>query len=249
MSWLSDRLGIHVNLRPLAPVAGGILGGMIGGPGGAALGAGLFKTADNKAHGDSWGHALGQGALNAGGAYLASGGLSQLRNLFGGSEAGASAAGSFTPGAGYDFTPGSAPSVGASPLTGGSGPAGSFVSGAATGGGGAGDSFLGGLGAGAKKVGSWAAEHPNAAAGALQGVGALAGAGAQNAQTKAQTRAIDLANQSNEYEMNAKKRRDAALAPLYKLFQGDVSNWQAHVNDPVASATGNHYGASPYRYS
>jgi hypothetical protein len=87
LSWLSDRTGIHLNLRPLAAPIGAIAGGLLGGPAGAALGAGLFKTGDNLAHHDSLGHAVGQGVLNGALAYGGGKALESLRGAFAPSSA------------------------------------------------------------------------------------------------------------------------------------------------------------------
>lgn len=217
MSWLSDRLGVHLNLRPLAAPAGGIIGGLLGGPAGAALGAGLFKAGDNLAHGDSVGHSLGQGALNAGIAGIGAGGLQALRGAFGG---GAGAADAVT-GA---FTPGSEVGAGLSQdaITGG-------VSGAQ----GGGSSFLGNVAGGAKDVGSWIGSHPQAVGMGLQGVGQIAQSGSENALRREQARSLDLNNQSDQYAIDAKKKRDAALAPLLASFQGQA---QQYANKPYQIA-------------
>lgn len=73
MSWLSQKTGVHLNLRPLAPVAGGILGSIllpgVGTALGTAIGAGAAGTADSLAHRENIGQALGHGALDAGLAY------------------------------------------------------------------------------------------------------------------------------------------------------------------------------------
>lgn len=51
-------------MRPLAPIAGGVLGSVVGGPAGAALGAGLFRTGDDLAHGQNIGQSLRDGAVS-----------------------------------------------------------------------------------------------------------------------------------------------------------------------------------------
>lgn len=232
-SWLSNRLGLHINLRPLAAPAGAILGSMllpgIGTALGAGLGAGAAKTADNLFHHDSIGHALGQGVLNGGAAYLGAGGLSKLKSIFDGSGDAASAAGSVAqsgvPGGGAGaFTPSSAASAGDgfqsaipdSALYGKTAFPGSSPS------------LVSRLGSGAASVGRFAQQNPLAAAMGLQGVGNIAQAGSENAYRKAQTHAIDLSNQQSQYEQEAKKRRDAAIAPLLALFQGQVQQLQQH---------------------
>jgi hypothetical protein len=66
-SWLSKRTGIHINLRPLAPVAGGILGTLllpgVGTALGASLGAGAGRAVDDLAHGSNIGDSLKHGAI------------------------------------------------------------------------------------------------------------------------------------------------------------------------------------------
>jgi hypothetical protein len=209
MSWLANRLGIHLNLRPLAAPAGALIGGLLGGPVGAGIGAGLFKTADNKAHGDSWTHALGQGALNGVGYGVGTAGLDKLRSAFTpGSMAGAS---------------GTAPSA--------------FTSGVDTGTGGwvadganaaaravpqGGSSLLSAVGNGAKTAGSWLAAHPSAVSGTLQGVGQIGSMESENAFRKAQADALKTNTAQSQYDLEIKKRRDAALAPLLAAFQGNL---------------------------
>lgn len=182
------------------------------------IGAGLAKTGDNLAHGDSFGHALGQGALNAGIAGIGAGGLQALRGAFGG---GAGAADAVT-GA---FTPGSEA---------GAGTAGGYLSqapiNAADSGGG---SFLGSAASGAKDVGSWIGSHPQAVGMGLQGVGQIAQSGSENALRREQARSLDLNNQSDQYAIEAKKKRDAALAPLLASFQGQA---QQYANKPYQIA-------------
>lgn len=233
MSWLADRLGVHVNLRPYAAAAGGLIGGTLGSvvPGlgtalGAGLGAGLFKTADNKLHGDSWTHALGQGALNGGIGYLGAGGLGKLRAAFGG---GGEAAGAFAPSSSA-VAPSMAGGIGgdvmgAGTLGGGSGAAGSFVSGANPGGG---SSFLSGLGGAAKSAGSWLGAHPSAVSGGLQGLGEIGQMDSTNALRRAQASQLGAETAQAQQEMEAKKRRDAALAPLWAAFAGQMAHQQAN---------------------
>lgn len=218
-------------MRPLAAPAGAILGSMllpgIGTALGAGLGAGAAKTADNLFHHDSIGHALGQGVLNGGAAYLGAGGLSKLKSIFDGSGDAASAAGSV---AQSGVPGGSMPGVQFAPSSGvGSmiqGPGAASMSGNLAEG--SSPSFLSRLGSGAASVGRFAQQNPTAAAMGLQGVGNIAQAGSENAYRKAQTHAIDLSNQQSQYEQEAKKRRDAAIAPLLALFQGQVQQLQQH---------------------
>jgi len=73
MSWLSKHTGIHLNLRPLAPVAGGILGSLllpgVGTAFGASLGAGAGRSVDDLAHGSNIGDSLKQGLITGGETY------------------------------------------------------------------------------------------------------------------------------------------------------------------------------------
>lgn len=211
MSWLADRLGIHVNLRPLAPVAGGILGGIVGGPAGAAWGAGLARGIDDKAHGASWKDSLRSGAKTGLITYAGGKGLEKLRSAFGG----AAAAGEFTPSS-------SAPLDAAEDLSGVARPAFGPGASSAPSGGGGGSSFLSGVGSAAKGIGRFAQQNPQATGMALQGLGSIGTMGSENAQRRAQTRALELQNQGGEYDLEAKRRRDAALAPLMALFQGQM---------------------------
>lgn len=220
-SWLANRLGIHLNLRPLAPIAGGVLGGIVGGPAGAAWGAGLARGLDDKAHGSSWQDSLKHGATTGVLTYAGGKGLEKLRSAFGGAQPG------FTPSS-------SAPIDPAENLSGvgSSGPA--FGAGGATptpsvGGGGSGFS----LGSAVKGIGSFAQKNPQATGLALQGLGNLGTMGSENAYRRAQTHALDLNNQGSEYELEAKKRRDAALAPLMALMQGQL---QQRMNTPYQVA-------------
>lgn len=179
-----------------------MLGGALGGPLGAALGAGLFKTADNKAHGDSWGHAIGQGALNAGGAYLGSGGISQLKNAFGGGG----------------FVPGSAPLAGVSGVPSAGGPWQAAASAAGGGGGSGGSSLLSGIGSAAKGVGSFVAEHPNAVGQGLQGLGQISQQGGMNDLRRAQTDQINQETATSKAALDAQKQRAASLMALFQAF-------------------------------
>lgn len=229
MSWLSDRLGIHLNLRPLAAPAGYLAGGLLGGQVGAGIGAGLAKFADNKLHGDSWTHSLEQGALN-GAAYGVGGpALGHLKEAFGGANAAGGTPGAFMPSSSAPFE------------------FGDEAAGAATGGGGGG-SFLGSVGTGAKNAGSWIASHPNAVGGALQGAGQIGAMGSENAMRKAQTTAIDQQNSQSQYELEAKKKRDAALAPLIQALMGQAQNGLANPYKPPMPSNGPHYTSSPYAY-
>lgn len=190
------------------------------------LGAGIAKTADNKLHGDSWSHALGQGALNAGLTGIGGAGLGALKSAFGGANAAGEAAGSFVPSSSAPFE---------------------FGEDAVSSGGGGGG-FLSSLGAGAKNTGSWLASHPGAVSGTLQGAGQLGTMGAENAQRKAQTTAIDLNNQQTQYDMESKKRRDAALAPLIQALMGQEQSRLANPYTPPRPVNGQHYTAGPYTY-
>lgn len=237
-NWLADRLGIHLNLRPLAAPAGAIVGGLLGGPAGAALGAGLMKTGDNLAHGDSVGHAIGQGALNAGIAGIGAGGLQELRGAFSGGGAAADATGAFTPssavgaatGAAADTAPGSW-----SPLTAGAQAAPS-----------GGTSMLGSIGGGIKDTASWLASHPQAPGMALQGAGQIATSGSQNALLRAQAMSANLNNQNEQYAQAAKKARDAALAPLIASFQGQAQKYATNPYPIAPNPYTTGASASPY---
>lgn len=193
----------------MAAPAGYLAGGLLGGQAGAALGAGTAKFLDNKLHGDSWTHSLGQGALNAGIYGIGGPALGHLKEAFGGAKAAGDVAGA--------FTPSSAAGLGSGELGAGAADA---AYGSAAGGGG----FL----SGTKSAGSWLASHPQAVSGALQGAGQIGQMGSENAMRKAQTTSIDLNNQQSQYEMEAKKRRDAALAPLLAAFQGMIQSQMAH---------------------
>ena len=73
-SWLSKRLGVHINFRPLVRPAAAIAGGLFGGPLGASLASGLAGAADDLGHGKNLGQAavggLKTGALTYAGAKL-----------------------------------------------------------------------------------------------------------------------------------------------------------------------------------
>lgn len=70
MSWLSKATGIHINLKPLAPIIGGAVGSIIPGVG-TALGAGLGSFLNGVGNGQSVGKsALAGLASGAGGAVL-----------------------------------------------------------------------------------------------------------------------------------------------------------------------------------
>lgn len=77
----------------------------------------------------------------------------------------------------------------------------------------------------------WAADHPNAAAGALQGVGALATSGAQNRTANAQADLLQKQAEETEYDFQRRKARDAQLAPV----------WSS-----LGTAFGNGIAANPY---
>lgn len=72
MSWLSDRTGIHINLKPVAPAIGAIIGSAVPGVG-TALGAGLGRTLSGLGNGESVGKAALGGVLAGGGASVLGG--------------------------------------------------------------------------------------------------------------------------------------------------------------------------------
>lgn len=78
-----------------------------------------------------------------------------------------------------------------------------------------------------KGVVDWAGDHPTAAAGALQGVGALATSGAQNRTANAQADLLQKQAEETEYDFQRRKARDAQLAPVWSSlgssFGGEVA--------------------------
>jgi hypothetical protein len=218
VSWLSDRLGVHVNLRPLASVAGGVVGNMLLPGIGGYLGAGLGKMGDNLAHGDSFGHALGQGALHGGAAY----GLGALKDAFApSSAAGAASAGQVAQqgarqgaegaaGGMANITAANLPQMTPPPSMGG------------------GSSFLGSLGSAAKSVGNFAKDNPNAIGAGLQGLGQISGMDGEARLNRARADQI-------EFENEQQRARSQAMLPLLQALTGN--------RQPVAR---NPYGPSGY---
>ncbi len=195
MSWLSDRLGIHLNLRPLAAPAGAVVGGIFGGAPGAALGAGLAKTADNKLHGDSWGHALGQGALNAAGYGLGAEFAPQFFPGLKGAGGAASGAGATAADAGIPDTPML-----------GSGAAESFAPSSASLGSTAAPSQSSALLSGLKGAGSVLKDNPLVAGQVASGV--------LNARQGSQQ--LDFEKQQYNDEQERRKRIAQILGPIYQ---------------------------------
>lgn len=75
----------------------------------------------------------------------------------------------------------------------------------------------------------WASEHPNAAAGALQGVGNLATAGAQNRTQNAQADMLEKQAEETDYDFQRRKARDAQLAPVWSSLGNTIGNSYAGV--------------------
>lgn len=214
MSWLSDRTGIHLNLRPLAPIAGGALGGLLGGPAGAAWGSGLGRGLDDLAHGQNIGQSLKEGALTGGATYLGGKALQQLGGMFQPSSAPLPTNTQYTPGAdgGWSGPPGTA-----------------FNAGAAAGGG-AGAPPIGGGGGGAMdrlgsmlgNAGGWAAKNPNAIGGALQGLGNMAGASSENRLRNAQASQLEQTAMETEEQRKRDLARAQAFGPLAQSLMGQL---------------------------
>jgi hypothetical protein len=239
MSWLSsfvehnrDFAGNALkNISPLAfliPGVGPLAAAGLAGAG-SALGRGIQ-------HGSNLKNIVGQGLQGAGEAYAGGQGMGALRSAFGGGQAAGSLTGA--------FTPSSTVGMGSGELGAGAGDA---AYGAAAGNAGN-NSILSAIGSGAKGVGHFIQQNPMAVSGALQGAGQIGQMGSENAMRKAQTTALDLNNQQSQYEQEAKKRRDAAMAPLLALFQGQLQNSLNNPYQPPRPSNGPHYQSSPYSY-
>lgn len=76
---------------------------------------------------------------------------------------------------------------------------------------------------GGKQLAGWAAEHPNAASGALQGIGNIATAGPQNRAANAQARLLQKQAEETEYDFERRKMRDAQLAPIWSSLSNSAS--------------------------
>lgn len=223
MSWLSslaDNLDVHIDSHTLGNLAKNLAPAVAFTPLGV-LGAGALAAGGEFARGGNVKSALTSGLENAGiggGLAAAAGGLGIGSGARIGFGIGQGAAG----GAGAAST--AAPSASVAPAA-GSGFDESAVTGL--------NASSGGLATTGQSVGSrlaalpgqalsFAEAHPNAAAGTLQGIGAIANRGAQNnllnAQTAAtQAQATDTSDQAalSAYQLQQLKNRDAALQPIF----------------------------------
>lgn len=225
-NFLANATGIHISpsrsyfnrdqfgnaLKNVAPAAGLIpgvgagLGALLGGVG-SALGRGVQ-------HGANFGDILKQGAsgaaIGAAGGQLTQGhGLAGLKSRFGGG-----------------FSPGSSPSTTQGAFNGytsnGNG------SWAATGSVGApgtpapGESLASKIGSGLSGVAGFAKDNPTAIGMGLQGIGNIAGAGAENRLKNAQAGSLEEQTQVAQAEQEAAKRRAAALAPFLQSLMGQM---------------------------
>lgn len=226
MSWLSDRTGIHLNLRPLAPIAGAAIGSVIPGLG-TAWGAGLGRGLDDLAHGDSVGQSLKEGALAGGTSYLGGKALAQLRSAF--------SPGSGT-GAGAAAAPGEAPIQAAAPVTQApiAPPADAPIMGEPGWPGASAMSALGGqrpdggamssLGHAFGSIGKFAADHPNAIGQGLQGLGGIAGSSSENRLRNAQAAQLQQQTLMADEQRKRDLARAQAFGPLAQQLMGNLQN-------------------------
>jgi uncharacterized protein YejL (UPF0352 family) len=201
-NWLADRLGVHLNLRPLAPIAGAIVGNaLLPGIGGAALGAGLGRFADGVGNNEGFGQAAKAGVVTGGATYAGGKGLEALRGAFAPSSIGEQAGAVAAPGSGVtgaDIAPTSS----------------------------AGGGFS--FGNVARSVGSFLDKHPGAVSMGLQGLGNIATAGAQNDLARAQVRHLASADDAADYDLQLRRNRDANLEPIRQALAGQLSALRAN---------------------
>lgn len=168
-----------------------------------ALGAGALATAGEKIRNPhaSFGDLAKAGITNAG---IGKGLKSGVGLLRGASSAPAA------PGVALPSTPGVVePAVGAlTPLEGGN------IAGA--------QSALSKGGGALRSAASFAAKNPNATGMALQGIGNLSTAGAENRLQNAQARALERQIGESEYEFAQRRARDLALEPLRQALAQQI---------------------------
>jgi hypothetical protein len=228
LSWLSDRIGIHLGNvgGPIGAAIGSFIPG-IGTTAGAALGQGLGAWG----HGDGVKSALLQGGLTYGGGKA----LEGLQHAFtggGAASGGVQQAGAPMGSAGGFEDPSDLLHPDA--FAHASSPSGAFAPSSAASGGGQG--FLGKVGTGLSNA--WE-KNPGSV---LQGAGSVAGAfgnmGANNANTRYGNAQADALEMDNEQ----KKRRDAAMEPFRRALAGQFSQLGQYHIAPNPYGT----GANPY---
>jgi hypothetical protein len=89
--------------------------------------------------------------------------------------------------------------------------------------------FIGKVGDQAGSVLDWASDHPNAAAGALKGVGSIMTSGAENRTHNAQADLLEQQANETAYDFERRKMRDAQLAPVWSSLGNTIGNSYAGV--------------------
>lgn len=217
--WLKGATRIRIddrtagNLLKNGAIAGGTL---VGGPVGLAIGAG-GGILGQAALGGNLKESLNAGFKGAANTGFAQAGKGMLSHIGGGAPAGVSAAPTPAPIGAVEH--GGLALPGTPDLT--------TIANAPK------PSMLATVGDRAGGVFDWAADHPNAAAGALQGVGALATSGANNRTANAQADLMEKQAEETEYDFQRRKARDAQLAPVWSSLGSTIgSNYGGVARNP-----------------
>lgn len=238
--WLKGATRIRFDKRTLGNLTRNVAtgaGAVIGGPAGLALAAGGNALGSAIQPGGNLRGALkaaGQGAAAAGGLRAGAGLLNSARGALssGSAPSVATGGGGAAPAAippvdgALDALPTELPHVGITP--------GTIAPTAAPG---AFRSALNAVGDAAGNVGKFAAKNPTAVGYGLQAAGNLATAGTENRMNEAQARLLEQRAGETEYDFEQRKRRDAALAPLWSQLGSTFdSNYSGIARNPYAPA-------------
>lgn len=201
-------------------------------PGVGVVGAGLLSAAGDLARGKNVKQAALGGVENA----ALGGGLASLAGKAG---IGTGAHLGFGLGGAQTATPavniGPLPGASAMGVPGGVGPASGLTETVA----GTPGNFAGHLLSAGKGLAGFAEAHPNATSGALQGLGSITSSGSENRLRNAEAAQLEQKTGETQFDFDARKRREAALAPIWSSLGTSIgSGYPGVAKNPYAPTVG-----------